>query len=433
MTGLYPSRHGVYNNVATATAIHSGLNEGVTTFSEGLRAAGYNLGYSGKYHISAHENPSDRGWDDLLVYAGKRSVSPRTRIEHFRQLSQPERSPESRRPGEILRPGWGDVTIYETLPDGGPEGYEDSSDWTVVRKGIEGLRNYAAQDKPWCVFFGPNGPHDAFRVPKKFVDSYDLADIPLPPNYGDHMADKPHIYQRMRRQYWDQLTPDEVRDAVRHYWAYCTMEDVLFGEVLKALDETGQADDTFVIRISDHGEYCGAHGLFCKGVPAFREAYHIPAIVRWPHGIENPGRTVEDFVTLADFAPTLLELAGAEAPEPVSGRSLVPFLEGRQPTDWRDDVCSQFNGVELYYTQRSVTTREHKYVYNGFDFDELYDLRSDPHEMVNLSEHPDYQDVKRDLVRRMWRFAAREDDHVFNPYYTVAMAPWGPADALSGT
>ena len=69
-------------------------------------------------------------------------------------------------------------------------------------------------------------------------------------------------------------------------------------------------------------------------------------------------------------------------------------------------------------------TKEYKYVYNGFDFDELYDLRTDPHEMVNVADDPAYDEVKHDLVRRMWAFAAKEDDIIFNPYGTVAW-PWG--------
>lgn len=69
---------------------------------------------------------------------------------------------------------------------------------------------------------------------------------------------------------------------------------------------------------------------------------------------------------------------------------------------------------------------------NGFDFDELYDLERDPHELTNVSDDSDYDAVKHGLVRRMWRFAARENDIIFNQYATVALAPWGPADALNG-
>ena len=98
---------------------------------------------------------------------------------------------------------------------------------------------------------------------------------------------------------------------------------------------------------------------------------------------------------------------------------------------WRDAIHTQFNGVELYYTQRSVTTKEYKYVYNGFDFDELYDLRTDPDELHNVAEQSEYNAVKHELVRKMWQFAAQEEDIIFNPYGTVGLAPWGPADGLA--
>jgi arylsulfatase A-like enzyme len=167
-------------------------------------------------------------------------------------------------------------------------------------------------------------------------------------------------------------------------------------------------------------------------VPAFREGYNVPGIVSWAGHIERPGRVEDAFVTLADIAPTLLEVAGVDAPAGLTGRSLVPFFRQSGPPDgWRDAFCSQMNGVELYYSQRAVQTHDWKYVYNGFDFDELYDLRADPHETVNLAGRREHDDVKRDLVRTMWRFAGETGDHIFNSYATVAFAPWGPADAFA--
>ena len=75
-------------------------------------------------------------------------------------------------------------------------------------------------------------------------------------------------------------------------------------------------------------------------------------------------------------------------------------------------------------------TRDYKYTFNGFDEDELYDLRLDPHEMVNRAADPAYAAVKRDLVGRMWRFAHQQDDALINPYITVGLAPYGPAEAF---
>ena len=428
MTGLYPSRHGVFNNVRNATAIHTGLNPGVVTFAELLAEAGYDLTLCGKWHVSADEEPSDRGWRERAVTAAK-GVHHGITIEQWRQGAPiPDTSGSERPRGRIQRPGWGDFVVYETLPNGGDKGYEHDPDYPVIQAAVETLQEYANRTEPWCLYVGPIGPHDPFRVPKKFVEMYDPAQIPLPATYGDALTDKPRIYQRQRRQLWDQLSEDEVRESIAHYYAYCTMEDTLLGEVLDALDATGQAENTVVIFLSDHGDYCGDHGLYLKGVPAFRQAYHVPCIIRWPAGIDQPGRTVEAFVSLADFAPTFLELAGVQSLQRMTGQSLVPFLQGHAPTQWRDAIHTQLNGVELYYSQRSVMTQEFKYVYNGFDFDELYDLRTDPLEMINVAEAADYQAIKQALVRKLWQFAADEADIIFNPYGTVGLAPWGPGE-----
>jgi len=428
LTGLYPSHHGVYNNVSNPTRIHIGLNPGIITFSELLRDAGYNLAYAGKWHVADDEGPAERGWRELHITSGKGAYQDRG-LWQYRELAQQPAGPRQR--GQIIRPGWGHYQLYRSYPTTGRKGYEEHRDYVAVLSAIQALPELAAAGKPWFLYVGPSGPHDPFVVPERFAQMYDPKEIPLPPSFYDSLADKPRIYQRMRKQYWSQLTSDEVRESVQHYWAYCTMEDAMFGEVLEALERTGQTEDTLVLRMSDHGDYCGAHGLYCKGVPAFREAYHIVTIARWPKGIAGPGRVVDEFVTLADWTPTFLELAGVDPTGlgNLSGRSVVPFLRGEAPADWPDTFYMQLNGVELYYTQRAVATKEFKYVYNGFDFDELYDLRHDPHEMINLADHPDYQEVKRELVRRMWRFADREQDIIFNSYVTVALAPWGPGEA----
>ena len=109
---------------------------------------------------------------------------------------------------------------------------------------------------------------------------------------------------------------------------------------------------------------------------------------------------------------------------------MLPLLGGETPDDWRDEIHTQCNGVELYFTQRSVMTGRYKYVFNGFDLDEMYDLRKDPAETVNVAAEPDYRQIKRDMLRRMWRFAKGQRDMKIQDYITVGLAPWGPAEAL---
>lgn len=425
-TGLYPSRHGVWNNICNAQALSTGPREGIRLFSDDLRAAGYRLLFDGKWHVSVHRSPADHGWEEVFVSAA-RGEHHGVGWERWKKHQEPDPS-APRVPGTVRRPGWGDYALYRTLPDDAPGGHDE----TAVARALEVLPKLARTREPWCLYIGPVGPHDPYCVRQQYVQQYPLEAVPLPPSFDDDLEDKPRVVRRMRRQYWSQLSPSEVRDAIRHFWAYCTYLDALFGQVLDALDATGQAENTLVVYTADHGDYAGDHGLFLKGIPCYRGAYHVPCILRWPDGIARPGRRVESLVSLADLAPTFLEVAGARSDQRPTGRSLAPFLRGEAPPDWPDEVHTQCNGVELYYTQRSVSTREWKYVYNGFDDDELYHLAEDPHEMRNLAGDPRYDGVKREMVRRMWRFACREEDTAMNPYGTVALCPWGPGDAVGG-
>ena len=426
MTGLYPSRHGVWNNICNDMALSRGLNPGVRCWSEDLAAAGYQMHYTGKWHVSVEKSPADYGWKEYSVSAVAGTHHGFRWDQYAKRAAEGMPESTERGPGEIVRPGWGNYTLYKDIEEGGK-----GHDAKVVAEAIDFIPSAAKDGSPWCAFVGLIGPHDPYNVAKKYVDMYDLADVPLPASYADEMADKPRVYKRMRdTRFAGQLSDEEVRDGIRHFWAYCTYLDDLFGQVLKTLEETGQADNTLVLYCSDHGDYCGDHGLFCKGIPSFRGAYHVPAVMCWPKGIKDPGRRVDEFVSLADFGPTFLEVAGIESNREFSGASLAPFMRGETPGDWRDGIHTQCNGVELYYTQRSVMTRDWKYVFNGFDLDELYHVKDDPDEMVNLADNPEYESVKREMCQRMWRFGRREDDAAINPYITVSLAPYGPGVAF---
>ncbi|MDR6553896.1 sulfatase-like hydrolase/transferase [Paenibacillus qinlingensis] len=422
MTGLYPSQHGIYNNNMNDQAIRRSLNPGVETFSEKLKESGYDLFYSGKWHVSATENPKDRGWKELQVSAGVGTYMgisrDRFQADHEKYLAE---SKVERGRGELLRPGWGNKQLYGTTE----KAYQELKDYQVVRSGIEQLDQLKDSQEPWCVYIGVNGPHDPFIIPEPYASMYDPKDIPLPPNYHDDLKDKPGVYRKMRNVF-DQLSEDEVKESIAHYWGYCTMMDDMFGEVLQALERNGQKEDTLVVFLSDHGEHAGAHGLYCKGISMFDEGYRVPLVVSWPGNNPNPGCQVDEFVTLMDIAPTLLEAAGAPVLNKCAGRSLLPFLSNTQPDDWRDSQYAQCNGVEVYYTSRMVRTNDYKFVYHATDINELYDLNVDPHELHNVIDQPNMQDVVKQMYGKMWKHAYESEDTIFNQYVTVATAEYGP-------
>jgi choline-sulfatase len=146
-------------------------------------------------------------------------------------------------------------------------------------------------------------------------------------------------------------------------------------------------------------------------------------------------------------------LATGKVPE-VYGNSLLPlFSSVNPPTCWRDELHFQMNGVELYYTQRTVMTKKWKYVYNGFDFDEMYNLNEDSGENINLAFPDRYEQagvstqdneyvpyprmtmelekVRKEMYRRMWKFARKQEDHfMYTPYITTSQAAYGPLTAF---
>lgn len=420
-TGLYPTRSGVWNNVCNGQALSLGLKDGIETFGEVLKKSGYNLSYSGKWHVSVEESPADRGWKELMVSSVKGTHHGKSwgKIEENASISYEE----ERKPGEMILKGYGNDILYGTCES-------NKHDDEATQKAVDEIEKLGKEEKPWAMYVGPNMPHAPYTVPQKYLDMYDINDIELPKNYYDDLKDKPNYYRKLKEMTFGQLSEIEVREAIRHFYAMCTYLDELFGKLMDKLDKTGQADNTLVLYCSDHGDYLGEHGLFHKGVPAFLGAYNVPAVVRWPNGIKNSGRRVKELVSLADFAPTFMELAGVKPSEDLTGKSLVPFLKDIKPLNWRDMMFTQCNGVENYFTQRMAFNKEYKYVYNGFDFDELYDLKNDPYEMVNIINDSKYEDIKHTLVKRMWDFAHKENDPLATAggYIMVGTAPYGPSD-----
>lgn len=144
------------------------------------------------------------------------------------------------------------------------------------------------------------GPHDPFDPPSFYADKYRRNQMPKP--IAGPADDKPERYRRFERKY----TADQVIDMRRQYCAVITAIDDGIGRILRALEESGQAENTFIFFTSDHGEMIGDHGLHAKNVP-YGSAWRIPLLISGP-GIA-PGDTGA-MVELMDINPTICELTG---------------------------------------------------------------------------------------------------------------------------
>ncbi len=410
MSALYPHANGMWNNNHTRAAMRRDIGPGVRLWSEHLAAAGYRLRYAGKWHVSAERSPARFGWEEVRT-----APAPGPRPAPVDGLWQE-------------REGWPSRVVYGRTQ--GP--LEAIGDVRVTDAALPCIEAGAREREPWCLFVGWTHPHDPYVAHERQLARYAPGSVRPPASAGDDLRDKPNIYRRLREQLWGHLSPEELGETIRHYRAMITLLDDQLGRLLEALERTGQAEDTLVVYTSDHGDYAGAHGLFAKGVPAFDEAYRVPFLVRWPAGIGRPGREVDAFASLLDVGPTFLEAAGAPPLRAVHGRSLLPWLCGEAPRDWPEAFHGEFLGHENFYTQRLVRTRRHKYVWNAFDYDELYDLEADPQEMVNRASDPACDGVRRELIRRLWDWVEATDDIIRgNSYPMNAILPYGPGVATS--
>lgn len=417
-SGLYPSQHGVWNNVEVDNALSRGLFDDVILFPERLQQSGYRTLFSGKWHVSAYESPTDRGFDENLhehiSNYGRFAPENQPRHKDWENVFQ-RPLPKCMIPefGCLCREGYPKYQQFSVKEDA-------YGDQITVNRACEAIQSHNWK-KPLFLYVGTTGPHDPYTPPQEYLDMYQNWDIHLPNNFEDSLSDKPNLYRRTQNRY--ALSREEHIESLRHYLAFVSFEDALFGQLLRTLEESGQMDNTYLIYLSDHGDYASAHGLWSKGLPCFQEAYHIPALVGGAgiHG-ETP---VDAMVSITDFAPTILELAGISAPD-VAGRSLVPFLRHQIPCDWRTELFTQSNGNELYGIQRAVWNKKWKYVFNGFDYDELYDLENDPGELHNLIYDPSLAAIVREMCGKLWQFAYQTGDACTCPYIMVSLAPYGP-------
>ncbi|KKL71367.1 hypothetical protein LCGC14_2095610, partial [marine sediment metagenome] len=191
-----------------------------------------------------------------------------------------------------------------------------------------------------------------------------------------------------------------IRKGYAAFLGALSYTDSVLGDFFRFLDDSGLEADTAMIFTADHGDATGSHRHFEKAGTMYDEVYRVPLIVQPPAGPR--GVEVRQFVRLMDLMPTIVELAGADAPESIDGRSLTPLMTGRPPDDWPDAVyCEHHGEVWGLMTQRMVRTHRWKYVFNPHDLDELYDLSSDPAELTNLIDSRAHDDVLSEMKARL--------------------------------
>jgi len=274
-------------------------------------------------------------------------------------------------------------------------------DTRFVKETVRFLKEEAPTlEKPWMHYLGLNCPHPRWVIPERFYRMYPLEDIPLPkmPN-GWPPQLHPVLAETNRYNKFDERFPEEtIRRARAAYFGMITMLDEWVGEILEALEQSGEAGQTVVIFTSDHGEMLGEHGMWFKNTP-YEQAARVPLIISGP-GFE--GKTVEAPVSHVDLAATVLELGGVEPPRKLRGRSVIPLVKGTESPSERW-VYGELNNEGMITGTFWIRKGPWKYVYFVGYPPLLFNLESDPGEFENLAGREAYRRVEEELKELLYR------------------------------
>jgi arylsulfatase A-like enzyme len=270
------------------------------------------------------------------------------------------------------------------------------------------------EDEAFCLVVCYKSPHEPFLPDPADAALFRDVKFPLPKTYtGDDFNRFPEFIRKSEgrsRLLKRHPTPEKYQEFVRVYLRLLAGVDRSVGRIHKTLDELKRDDDTIIVFASDHGFYLGEHGLSGKWL-MHEESIRIPLIVRDPRlPAARKGKRNKDLVLNVDVAPTLLDLAGVAVPEGTDGKSLRPLLEGKKAA-WRDHFFYEHHfhhGGRIPRTE-GIRTKDTKYI-TYFDvkpaFEELYDLKTDPHETKNLVGNPAAKETL-ERMRRLYREEVR--------------------------
>lgn len=175
------------------------------------------------------------------------------------------------------------------------------------------------------------------------------------------------------------------------------------GELLDYLEESGLAENTIVVYTSDQGFYLGEHGWFDKRF-MYEESFRTPILMKYPKEIKA-GTVIDKLVQNLDFAPTFLDYAGIEAPEEMQGESFRKLVSGKTK-EWRDFAYYtyyEYPAEHMVKRHYGVTTDRYKLIHFYYDIDEweLYDLETDPKELNNQYNNPEYAEVREMMHKKL--------------------------------
>ena len=352
-----------------------------------FRKAGYATAAIGKLHVHGETRQDDLGFDvrahRLYTYTYEDYVASvgKERVDAY--LSGKDRDDELKYNAALAPVRLEDEYMQDSL---------------TTTTSIDFIRQN--KDRPFFVHVGLEKPHPPWTTQGRFLDLYNPAEMPLPPNRHEWWENDPQFpFTKGRGFNSDREVPfsdDKMKHCIAAYYACISEMDGNVGKIMHALRREDLLEKTVIVFASDHGDNLFEHGLEQKHC-FYEGAVAVPLIISGPEGRWQGGESSQ-FTSLIDIMPTLAEITHVPVPADADGCSLVPAMQGK--TDPHRAVFSEFHEW-VRWPARMIRLREWKYIYYHGHTELLFNLDHDPGEMQNLAEDPEHADICAELKRRV--------------------------------
>ena len=391
LTGKYSEVNGMWRN-------ETPFDGSQQTLPKLMQQTGYQTAVIGKWHLDSE--PTGFDFYKLMIGHGRNTLHC---YFDCPLLSKDDTWTNDAQGGRIHEGYLTDVITNESI------------DWLEHRD----------RSKPFMLMVHHKAPHGTYEYPDKYNSILQDDDLPEPANFADNYQGRNSNLMEdiceytkllnIHEEHFIEPIPEELKVGTEEYkkWAYQTIFkgyyrliaslDENVGRLLDYLEKTGLDKNTIVIYTSDNGFFMGEHGFFNK-MWMYEESLHVPLLVYHPL-MKQGGKVSDLLVSTLDYAPTILDCAGAPVPDDLQGRSLLPLLDGKKPGNWRKEhyyrYVNQF-GVPEHY---GIRTERYKLVYfpeaQTIQW-ELFDLKTDLAEMFNLYNNPKYKKIFDDLRKKLY-------------------------------
>lgn len=260
-------------------------------------------------------------------------------------------------------------------------------------------------------------PHPPFHIPDPYFSMINEKDVSLPQNVGQwYSGQSPLQLYNLTGFLGTRYSRDEWRSVWTKYLGLVKLLDDEVGRIIQTLKDEGLYEKSIIVFTADHGEMLGSHSLWQK-MCMYEESARVPLAIKFPDGFKTELKETDAAVSLVDVFPTLLDYNRLALPKDLDGRSLLPMIQGKGKN--RTSVFVQYDGNgSLGNYQRCVVKDDYKLIVDIFKDEiylELYNVREDPQETVNLAFQDQHKQTTLALLSEVKEYMQQTGDRLKLP------------------